>query len=321
VADASETSYPFATRGILTEEEYARLNQTLGHQEGVLNTTLDHNAPDLQVTPGSAGTIQIGSGAAAINGFYYRNSQPTSRSIPSNASGTTARNDTVVLECDQSANGTTIKYLTGGSTPPALTRLINGVWQMPIAAVQVPAKATGVSASNITDRRQFVMFQGIVMGTGDQRPIGKLGQLLYTPSGLYVYASTSTTTGDWTKVWPLAFTGWSRIQGGVGFSANFQDLNNAAGIGGFGNGAYGKYPDGLVTFKGTLQTKVKTSDNEVMFTLPAGYRPASQRIFFTAASGGGHRIDIDETGKVRCFSALDKGNYISLDGINYPAEA
>ncbi len=140
MANPGESSFPFATSMLATEEQWARFNRALGHQEGVVNSTLDHDAPDLQVTPGTAGTVTISAGEAAINGFYYRASQAITLSIPSNASGATARNDTVVLEANQATNEVTPKYLTGGSAAPALTRVINGVWQMPIAAVQVPAK-------------------------------------------------------------------------------------------------------------------------------------------------------------------------------------
>lgn len=315
MADASESSFPFSDSALATEEQWARYNRSLGHAEGVVNLSQTFGATNLQVTAGAAGTVSVDVGEAAINGFYYRREDAGVRSIPTNASGAAARNDLVVLEANQTTNEVTVKYLTGGSATPTLTRNIFGVWQMPLAAVQVPAGAVSVEAANITDYRSFVMPQGIVMANGSQLPAGKLGQWLLQPGKLSIYMSTG-----WQKIWPTTFGTFTRVKGSVGLAAGLRDINEGSGTG-YANASYAKFPDGLVLLKGTIENGGSAqSANAVIFTLPTEFRPSSTRIFSCAGSGGARRIDVYADGKVRAFDALATGDFLSLDGISFARE-
>lgn len=319
MADASESSFPFSNSNLATEEQWARFNRAVGHQEGVVNSTLNHSAPDLQVTPGAGSTVQIAAGEAAINGFYYSNSTPISRSIPSNAGSSTLRNDTVVLEVSQPNNEVTVKYLTGGASFPSLTRSINGVWQMPLAAVQVRGGQSSVTGSDITDRRQFVQHQGIVMGANDQSPIGKLGQFMYRPDGLWVYRSAG-----WAHVWPIDKASFTNIRDGVGYRSNLRDYVDGDG-GGLSRGAYGLRADGTVELRGIVEVITQTAvPGKVICVLPTGMRPNAGRMYSAAAGVGSAAGDptplvVTSAGEIQIRQGLPVNGWVSLDGISFTA--
>lgn len=53
----------------------------------------------------------------------------------------------------------------------------------------------------------------------------------------------------------------------------------------------------------------------VLFTLPAGARPAKTRRFFPNATAGGQRLDVAANGDVSSPDNTGAGGFIALDGV------
>jgi hypothetical protein len=75
---------------------------------------------------------------------------------------------------------------------------------------------------------------------------------------------------------------------------------------------------GFVHVRG-LAKRASAATNTTMFTLPAGYRPASGCMFACVGNGSHIRIDIgtDGTFKVQAAADANWNNFISLDGISF----
>lgn len=77
---------------------------------------------------------------------------------------------------------------------------------------------------------------------------------------------------------------------------------------------YYKDPLGWVHLRGVLSSGVVGSE---AFTLPAGYRPASLRIFSVISNGAVARFDVSAAGV--CTPVSGSNVYVSLDGISFKA--
>lgn len=94
----------------------------------------------------------------------------------------------------------------------------------------------------------------------------------------------------------------------------------------WGHQGYAKLPGGLVVLEGLLdKAGGNWVANEVILTLPAGYRPPSNRVFAPpvspAAANGSQRIDITPDGNVVLIvgGATNPVGWLSLDGITFRA--
>lgn len=87
---------------------------------------------------------------------------------------------------------------------------------------------------------------------------------------------------------------------------------------------YRKFPDGMVHLRGLVAKNAAAALPEIMFTLPAGYRPGAVigRIYPAAYHAGNCEIRIHSTGAVVIQTGGSGGlaQWISLDGIQFFAE-
>ncbi len=92
------------------------------------------------------------------------------------------------------------------------------------------------------------------------------------------------------------------------FPEAWQDLALASGwtlyAAGYTTPQCRKYTNGLIEAKGILKKSSALVANEIMCTLPAGYRPSEIMMLATWASGGTSRITIETGGAIR----LNSGN-------------
>ena len=111
----------------------------------------------LVVTAGTGMHVNVGSGKAWFNNTWTYNDSAYDLTV-TNAHSTLGRIDTVVLEVNSTVGVRTNSFKviagTASSTPvaPTLTNTTY-VHQYPLANISVPASATSILQSNITDRR------------------------------------------------------------------------------------------------------------------------------------------------------------------------
>ncbi|MBW4480849.1 MAG: hypothetical protein KME54_29450 [Tolypothrix brevis GSE-NOS-MK-07-07A] len=68
-----------------------------------------------------------------------------------------------------------------------------------------------------------------------------------------------------------------------------------------------KYPSGLIEVKGIIKKSSALITNEIICTLPAGYRPIEIMLLTTWASGGTSRIQVETSGAIRLNSGNNGG--------------
>lgn len=307
MADASESSAPFSTSSTATEETWARLARVWGVRDGVWPSTSSFDPPDLKVSASGGTTVSIAAGEATVGGFYYRNSLPITRNVPSNSGGATQRTDLVVIEANQTTNEATVRYLPGAASAPALTQSITGAWQMPLAEIRVPAGGTVATSANTFDRRTFTGAPTIRAPAGYVPPV-VLGGTLQRPDGLFV----GTTTG-WTQIWPVPAPTWTAVQaaGSATFSSFAGGWTNRGG--GYFDCAYTKI-ENQVYFRGWFKATASKAAGSTLFILPTGYRPLLQ-VSLPAINAG--RIDVAATGEVLVTDAMSTNDVAGLDGLRF----
>lgn len=141
----------------------------------------------------------------------------------------------------------------------------------------------------------------------------------YTTAERWYLRFTASGVGSWVKVQnqipkltvyqPTLGRGWW----------HYQDW----GGGNFTRVRYYKTYDGLVGITGLLYAEYGYATNgAVIFTLPVGYRPNNTLIFNmrSDASVEHSRVEIKSDGTVRFASASNSASWVSLAGINFPAE-
>lgn len=152
----AETSYPFEGANT-TEAQYSQLFRRLNFT-GVAGAVGDTT---VKVTGDSSGmNVKVAAGYAMVRGHFYKNDATATLTITA-ANGSNPRKDLIVLKLDPtSANSIVLAVKTGtaGASPsdPSLTQTDEGVWEFPIARVNVPAGASTISAGNVEDIRQFM---------------------------------------------------------------------------------------------------------------------------------------------------------------------
>ena len=110
---------------------------------------------DLTLAPAGAMTAALGAGRALVNGYHYQNDSPLNLTF-GYADGTLARIDAVMLR--RNVNSRDIHAVVVPGTPainptaPACTRDADA-YDLCLYHVRIPAGATAITASMITDRR------------------------------------------------------------------------------------------------------------------------------------------------------------------------
>ena len=176
----TETSFPFKQPAddnpfgrIMPEKQWAagfRYMLDTGIMAASFNDAL--NQCPVTPDPALALTVNVDSGAAFIQGFWYINDAVKSITIPpNNLAGTRA--DRIVLELSWGLNaGIHAVYVTGDNgvvypsssprsgqpMPKDLVMTYGSKWQVPLCQINVPQGATMLTATNVTftDQRKFV---------------------------------------------------------------------------------------------------------------------------------------------------------------------
>lgn len=152
----AEESYPFDTSGVSTPSmgedlwrRYARVFTPDGVHGGL-------GSAALQTSINVSGTsIDIATGYATVQGSLYNNTATLNKTNTANGGGS-ARPDRVVLRYDQTANSIVAvvrEGTVGGAAPPALTQVVTGQWEIPLARW---SRAAGGSIGSLVDERQFL---------------------------------------------------------------------------------------------------------------------------------------------------------------------
>jgi hypothetical protein len=150
----AQTSWPFEDQNT-TEVQYSDLFRRI-QSSGVAG---DPSVADLKPFGDSSGMqVKVPAGFAIVRGHaYFSNATET---IAITAAAANPRIDIVVLELNPTANTTILKMVNGtaATTPvaPTLTQTTDGLFQLALASVLVPASATTISASDVTDVRTFL---------------------------------------------------------------------------------------------------------------------------------------------------------------------
>lgn len=111
----------------------------------------------LKVSSGDGMTIKVSPGWAFINGYWYHNDEELVLSIASNI-GTSARSDAVLCRWDAGSRRISAAVLVGSTE---VTR-DGSYYDLKLAEILVPAGATSVPQSNITDTRMNESVCGMV---------------------------------------------------------------------------------------------------------------------------------------------------------------
>lgn len=152
----AETSYPFEGAST-TEAQYSQLFRRL-------NFTGIAGAPGdtaIKTTGDSSGmNVKVATGYAMVRGHFYKSDSQVTLTIGS-ANATNPRKDLIVLRLDPTTSNSivlAVKAGTAGPSPtdPSLTQTDEGIYEFPIARVNIPANATTISAGNVEDLRQFM---------------------------------------------------------------------------------------------------------------------------------------------------------------------
>jgi parallel beta-helix repeat protein len=161
----TEISYPFGPRALaaagktMTVDQWASMARYL-LGTGVMSVTFQDEVNELLVSPGGAQLqVDIDTGAAWIQGFYYNNNSHNTITIPQN-SNASDRIDLIVIECKWGKNaGATAKVIvnpTPGTVAPVPVQVYGVKWQLPLATVTTShLKNTLYTASDVLDQRVF----------------------------------------------------------------------------------------------------------------------------------------------------------------------
>lgn len=119
-------------------------------------------ANQLLVSAGTGLKVSVAAGWGFINGHWYNNDTPMTLDVPANGTNN-SRVDSVVLRLDMSNKVVSIFYNTGSID---VTRT-STIYDLILATVIVPAAATQIQGSNITDKRGDEEVCGFVKGLMD----------------------------------------------------------------------------------------------------------------------------------------------------------
>lgn len=137
---------------LYTESDQAAVQNRL-RREGVLS----EGANRLGVAAPGGMFVSVNTGEAMVQGFHYTNTASLNLPIANNTSGST-RVDVVILRLDRVANTLVadIKQGTPGAGSPALTQIVGGTWEFPLASITIPTGTTAaITVGMIGDSRTW----------------------------------------------------------------------------------------------------------------------------------------------------------------------
>lgn len=197
----AQLSYPFENQDT-TETQYSYLFGAL-QENGVVGLADDAGSLYAAVT-GSGMTTIVYAGLAYIRGFLYQNTSDVT--LTHDPATSQPRIDIVVLRLDPSVNSivAVIKKGTAAASPsaPSLTQTAEGVFELPLLQVLVPASATALSPSDTTNLIRYVG-RGIGFWRTASRPASPwFGQVGYNATlGKFEWYDKATLS--WKTQFPL----------------------------------------------------------------------------------------------------------------------
>lgn len=220
----AETSWPtVAGSRVVTDDQFELMS---------MNWSADGADATLTSTPvfgdSSGRQVKVRAGVDAIVGGHGYNSGASDiiRSIAANASGST-RFDAIVLGLDRTTWAVTSYAKTGtpgAGVPPALTRNARGssagVWEIPLAMVQVANGAATISAANVTDIAWYSAGETVVTTSTNplQPPAADYARMRHSDTG----HEFDSVAGAWRRSpWQVArgFIGGKKYQGATTLAA------------------------------------------------------------------------------------------------------
>jgi hypothetical protein len=267
-------------------------------------------------TPGDTPVIYADNSARAVKsrlgnwgrvrGFtWYSGTSDTSFTVAANGGGS-VRKDLVVLRLTRSTWNVRVAVVTGGSSLPAPVQDLGdtGVWELPLAQVNVAPGAATIAASDVTWFAQYVAPPAVVCKR-DSRPAHAAGLIIYETDTQRLLVSNGSTwliirsDSGWLPV--SAAGGWSVIQSkirAVNGVASLQLSVNRTG--------------GLVTATG-----ISTLAN-----IPTPYLPTEQvqiLMYLTHGNLGHGYIDVDGSVVLNDFWIdIPTGTGVALHSVSWP---
>lgn len=191
--------------------------------------------------------------------------------------------------------------LSGGAATKWFTKVTSGLWYQVSSTIGADnftltgnyAEATEVGVDYAVVRDASANF-GWPLPSTSEPDLGAFLQrlVIFQDSDLFGTAKvTPTLTGNW------------------------------ADVGGGQGARYWKDASRMVHLSGLVQNTVDSAPSDVM-TLPAGYRPTSERQFPAIVSGNAQGvIKVSSAGVVTVSTAASLATSVSLDGVHFRAEA
>ncbi|USH44944.1 minor tail protein [Streptomyces phage GreenWeasel] len=217
------TSYPFDEQPV-SEGQFSYLFREL-QSTGIADSV---NGGGFQVIGDSSGMqVKVNPGFALLRGHAVQSTDTEIVAI--DAASTNVRIDRVVLRLDPAANSITLAVVKGtpGGEAPALTQSDTGVYELPLASVNVGVGVATIAATAVTSERRFIgnTVGGWTTSTRPQNPrTGRLGLNVSTNKWEFWDGS------KWADLAPTVT--WSSISGRpneftpVAHQHDWTDLNN-----------------------------------------------------------------------------------------------
>jgi hypothetical protein len=162
--------------------------------------------------------ITVASGAAIIEGFYYRNDATINISVlPPSVS---TRTDIIALRADWSARTVRVVRIAGteGAGAPALTQVAGTTWEVPLARVTITTGGTITTgtAAGYDPRRRFLHFGSKVAPTQfDPFAVQSALSLVRSGGNASDWATAGTTGYNPVTLLPSTPAGWTMKAGVV----------------------------------------------------------------------------------------------------------
>lgn len=160
---------------------------------------------------GSSSPVSVASGAAIVEGYYYKNTSTVSVTIPTPSVAT--RIDRIVLRADHSAKTVRVTRIAGveGGGAPAITQVAGTTWDIKLAQVSI---TTG-GVITVTDERDYchLAIAPIYRRQGGSATDWSIhGTTTYIPGvarkqiGIAQWTGASASTGTLVITFPVAFS-------------------------------------------------------------------------------------------------------------------